>query len=48
MDRPLRKRVSREYLWFALMLLAVLAASTTRKTEINDSHVHVLADQVPR
>ena len=48
MDSPLRKRVSREYLWFALILLAVLAASTIRKAEIDDSHTHVLADQTPR
>jgi hypothetical protein len=48
MDSPQRKRVSREYLWFALILLAVLAASTARRTEIDDSHGHVLADQMPR
>jgi hypothetical protein len=47
MDPLLRKRASREYLWFALILLAVLAGSITRQTEINDSHA-VLADQTPR
>jgi hypothetical protein len=38
MDRLLRKHASREYLWFALILLAVLAGSITRQAEINDSH----------
>jgi hypothetical protein len=47
MDRLLRKRASREYLWFALILLAVLAGSISRQTEINDSHARVLADQTP-
>jgi hypothetical protein len=47
MDRLLRKRASREYLWFVLILLAVLAGSLTRQTEINDSHARVLADQTP-
>lgn len=48
MDSPIRKRVSREYLWFALILLAVLAASTVRKSAIDDAHAHVLADQTAR
>jgi hypothetical protein len=48
MDRLLRKRASREYLWFALILLAVLAGSITRQTEISDPHARVSADQTPR
>jgi hypothetical protein len=48
MDRLLWKRASREYLWFALILLAVLAGSITRQPQINDSHARVLADQTPR
>jgi hypothetical protein len=39
MDRLLRKRGSREYLWFALILLAVLAGSITRQGQTDDSHV---------
>ena len=38
MDRLLRKHASREYLWFALILLAMLAGSIIRQAEINDSH----------
>jgi hypothetical protein len=48
MDRLLRKRASREYLWFALILLAMLAGSLTRQPEINGSQARVLADQTPR
>jgi hypothetical protein len=45
MDRLLRKRASREFLWFALILLTVLGASVARQTEINVSHAHALADR---
>jgi hypothetical protein len=46
-DRLLRKRGSREYLWFTLILLAVLAGSISRQAEVKGSHTRVLADQTP-